>query len=100
MYFCCKISGLGFLRTILGFSLVFATRNIFKSFAINVSKILYPTAAENTKGKNFNKSPREVFIELATIYTTYFLVGLNTVYTIPVVFRFLRIERPTFYTEI
>ncbi|EEB14759.1 sphingosine-1-phosphate phosphatase, putative [Pediculus humanus corporis] len=88
--------GLGLLRTILGFTLVLATRNITKSFVVNVLSAF----AKNVTLKNYKKKTKEVFIELTTIYATYFLVGLNTVYSIPLIFRYLGIERPTFYTEI
>lgn len=47
-----------------------------------------------------DKRKRLIFIELASKFATYFAIGFNIIYFIPLLFRYLGIERPTFYTEI
>ncbi|XP_063241950.1 sphingosine-1-phosphate phosphatase 1-like [Bacillus rossius redtenbacheri] len=84
----CAMLGLGFLRTAIGFCCVLATRAVGKSAS-------YATLCALPRC-----SPGRDAVALAYSFATCYLMGFNTVYLLPSVFRLLGIERPTFYTEI
>lgn len=88
------------LRTILGFGIVLALRmfckigvKIFLCWVLDVD-------GESINNPKLNTSRRATFVELCVKFVTYFIIGFSIVYAIPVLFRYLGIERPTFYTEI
>ncbi|XP_046395785.1 sphingosine-1-phosphate phosphatase 1-like [Ischnura elegans] len=93
-----EMMGLMLLRTALGFSCIVATRAICKwaSYATLRAVLLGTNKSPNEP----STSRAEVAVELGYKFFTYAAVGFNTLYLLPGAFRLLRIERPTFYTEI
>lgn len=89
------------LRTVFGMCCIMATRAIGKS-------ITYAMAcAALGKDKNeVRNSPSSLqnkiktIVELSHTYLTYGLIGINTHYFLPIVFKLIGIGRPDFYTEI
>lgn len=89
------------IRTIIGFCCVLATRVLAKSISYNFFCALLRQNVQDLKNsENTLQNKHKTFVELCCKYITYALIGFNTLYLMPNVFRLLRIERPTFYTEI
>ena len=58
---------------------------------------------EKTKLKNMKNSVdnvRKNLIELTTKFSTYSVLGFNTLFVVPLIFKYFGIERRSFYTEI
>lgn len=89
------------IRTIIGFMCVIATRVIAKSVSYHfLCALLRQNVDHMRKSENTLENKHKLFIELSCKYIICALIGFNTLYPLPMVFRALRIERPTFYTEI
>lgn len=89
------------IRTIIGFCCVLATRAVAKTLSYSLCcTILRQNVDDLRKSENTLKNKHKTFVELSCKYFTCALIGFNTLYFLPNVFRILRIERPTFYTEI
>ncbi|KAG5675158.1 hypothetical protein PVAND_005084 [Polypedilum vanderplanki] len=60
----------------------------------------------NEDGKALKNAPNTVdnrrknFIDLSTKFLTYFLLGFNTLFVTPLIFKYFNIQRNSFYTEI
>ncbi|KAK5644368.1 hypothetical protein RI129_005668 [Pyrocoelia pectoralis] len=90
-----------FLRTFIGFACVVIT----KQFAISLSyNFLCTLLRQNVdvlrKSENSLHNKHKNFVDLVCKFVTCALIGFNTIYVIPHIFRLFRIERPTFYTEV
>lgn len=90
-----EMIGTSILRTIIGFCCIIGTRAICKSASYATLCFLL----QSSEIKNSAHSKTKTAIELSYKYITYVLLGFNILYLLPSVFRLLRIERPTFYTE-
>lgn len=96
-----EMLGCALLRTTLGFCGVLATRAVGKAFSyalvcawLGSDKNQLRDSADSLDNKN------KIIVELCYKYFTYGLIGFNTTYVFPNVFALLRIDRPTYYTEI
>lgn len=96
----CYFAGLGILRTVIGLSCVLATRAWCKwaSYA-TVCALLRLNASDIKKQCYSVHNHQKNIVELSYKFITSVLVGFNTTYLMPSVFRLLGIARPTFYTE-
>jgi sphingosine-1-phosphate phosphatase 1 len=95
------VVGLCFLRAAIGFSCIVATRAICKSASYaTLCFLLQLNSSELKKTAHTAPSSAKNTVEISYKYITYVLLGFNTLYLLPNVFKLLRIERPTFYTEI
>ncbi|XP_049868050.1 sphingosine-1-phosphate phosphatase 1-like [Pectinophora gossypiella] len=93
--------GCTILRTILGFCGVVATRAIAKSFSYAfVCALLGKDKNELRNSEDSLDNKNKIFVELCYKYFTYGMIGFNTTYVFPNVFDLLKINRPTYYTEI
>lgn len=93
--------GIALLRTIIGFALVLLTRQIAKKGSYNfLCAILRQDVDNMKKCENNVQNKHKTFVELGCKYITCALIGFNILYSISHLFRFLHIERPSFYTEI
>ncbi|XP_075232293.1 sphingosine-1-phosphate phosphatase 1-like [Lycorma delicatula] len=107
--------GLGALRTVIGMCCIVGTRALCKSIYYAVlhyraSKTSNSNREANEEDNhNINESMTatqlekdnvKLTIDLCSKYLTYVMIEFITLYLLPKVFRILRIERPTFYTEI
>ncbi|XP_050314573.1 sphingosine-1-phosphate phosphatase 1-like isoform X2 [Anthonomus grandis grandis] len=89
------------LRTLLGFLCVLATRQVVKSLSYSFICMLVKQDETTIKqSKNTWQNKHKTFVELGCKYLTCGAIGFNMLYTLPQLFRFLKIERPTFFTEI
>lgn len=89
------------LRTILGFVGVLLTRWLAKKYTYSmVCALLGQNVNDIKQSANTLQNKRKTIVELTCKYVTCALIGFNALYLIPHMFRLLRIERPTFYTEI
>lgn len=96
-----EMLGCTILRTILGFCGVLATRAIGKSFSYAViCALLGKDKNELRNSENSLDNKNKIIVELCYKYFTYGMIGFNTTYVFPNVFDLLRINRPTYYTEI
>jgi len=93
--------GLCLLRAAIGFSCLMATKAICKSASYATICFLFQLNSEELKKTAHTTSnSAKNKVELGYKYITYVLMGFNMLYLLPSVFKLLRIERPTFYTEI
>lgn len=89
------------IRTVIGFTCVFLTMKYGKKVSYSfLCALLREDADHIKKSANTVKNKHKTFVELGCKYFQCFAVGFNTMYVLPPLFRFLHIERPTFYTEI
>ncbi|KAL0830977.1 hypothetical protein ABMA28_001865 [Loxostege sticticalis] len=96
-----EMLGCTILRTILGFCGVLATRAIGKSFSYAViCALLGKDKNELRNSENSLDNKNKIIVELCYKYFTYGMIGFNTTYVFPNVFDLLKINRPTYYTEI
>ncbi|PNF35891.1 Sphingosine-1-phosphate phosphatase 1 [Cryptotermes secundus] len=96
-----EMLGLSALRTVIGFCCIVATRALCKSASYaTVCTLLRLNSRELQQSQNSIKNRQKITVELSYTFITYALLGFNTVYLLPSVFRLMSIERPTFYTEI
>lgn len=95
-----RMLGIGVVRTVFGFGLVFLTRMIFKTLSKTFLCNLLQVSLDQLKAEDTNLRRKATFVELTIKFVTCFAMGFNIVFSIPALFRYLGIERPTFYTEI
>ncbi|KAG6445482.1 sphingosine-1-phosphate phosphatase 1 [Manduca sexta] len=96
-----EMLGCTILRTILGFCGVLATRAIGKSVSYAfVCALLGKDKNALRNSENSLNNKHKIIVELSYKYFTYGMIGYNTTYVFPNVFDLLRINRPTYYTEI
>lgn len=89
------------VRTALGFSGVFATKNFCKFFCyIIMCNVLQINWRELMKCQDYNGNRNKVFVDLVYKYISCFMIGVNAVYLLPQVFSIIGIGRSAFYTEI
>ncbi|CAH1105179.1 unnamed protein product [Psylliodes chrysocephalus] len=89
------------LRTIIGFVGVVLTKKFCNYFTYNfLCALLREDVDSLKKSENTLQNKHKTFVELSCKYVFCGMIGFNTMYVIPQLFRFLRIERPTFFTEI
>lgn len=89
------------LRTFIGFVTVLLTKKVFTSITYNfLCAILRQDVNNLKKSENTLQNKHKTFVELSCKYVFCAMIGFNAVYVLPQLFRFLRIERPTFFTEI
>nr|UCK81541.1 sphingosine-1-phosphate phosphatase 1 [Arenicola marina] len=82
------------MRLSIGVVILFSTRAVFKAMTLNATCWL---AGVDRRDKAAHQNIR---IELPCKFITYAAIAFNTVYLAPQVFRYLGIERETFFTEI
>lgn len=96
-----RMLGLLLLRTILGLCSVLATRAIAKSISYAfVCALLGKDKNELRNSENTLENRDKTIVELCYKYFTCGMIGFNTLYLLPNVFKALDIGRPDFYTEI
>lgn len=89
------------LRTVIGFTCVLLTKEIVRNATYHIlCAILGENVDSLKKSENTLQNKHKNFVELSCKYAYCGLIGFNTVYLLPQLFRFMRIERPTFFTEI
>jgi len=84
----------------LGVFLVFLTRLVAKTVMVKFLNSILNVHLSHLKDSDPVLRRKASFMELATKFVTCFAMGFNIVFSIPALFRYLGIERPTFYTEI
>lgn len=96
-----EMLGCTLLRTTLGFCGVLATRALGKSLSYAIiSALLGKDKNELRNSENSLDNNNKIIVELCYKYFTYGMIGFNTTYVFPNVFQLLKINRPTYYTEI
>ncbi|XP_030753286.1 sphingosine-1-phosphate phosphatase 2-like [Sitophilus oryzae] len=89
------------LRTLIGFFFVFLTRQITKPLSYSfICTILKKDEQELKQSENTWANKHKTIAELGCKFVTCAMIGFNIMYLLPQLFKFLRIERPTFFTEI
>lgn len=89
------------LRTIIGFTFVLSIKTFGKQLSyIVLCTILGEKVEDIKKAENTLHNKHKTFVELGSKYFTCAAIGFCTLYVLPPLFRFINIERPTFYTEI
>lgn len=93
--------GLIILRTVIGLCVVIATRAVGKSIAYAfVCMLLGRDKNEVKASENTLENCDKVIVELSYKFFVCSIIGFNTNYLLPNVFKMLNIGRPDFYTEI
>ncbi|XP_055546404.1 sphingosine-1-phosphate phosphatase 1-like [Wyeomyia smithii] len=93
--------GMLLLRTVLGLCCIVATRAFGKSISYAfVCFLLGRDKNELRRSENTLENKNKIIVELSYKFYTYGMIGFNTQYLLPTVFKLLRIGRPDFYTEI
>ncbi|CAL4134619.1 unnamed protein product [Meganyctiphanes norvegica] len=93
--------GLSLLRTVVGLVLIVAVRATFKSLSYaTICALLQVRADDVRKKKDHISSRKRLIVELFYKFITYIAIGFTIIFTAPVAFRVMGVERPTFYTEI
>ncbi|VEN50576.1 unnamed protein product [Callosobruchus maculatus] len=89
------------LRTIIGFGCVLLTKELFRHLTYQVlCAVLGVDADDLKKSENTLQNKHKTFVDLSCKYVYCGMIGFNTLYMLPQLFRALGIERPTFFTEI
>ncbi|XP_035910730.1 sphingosine-1-phosphate phosphatase 1-like [Anopheles stephensi] len=93
--------GLLLLRTVLGLCCIVASRAFAKSISYAfVCFILGRDKNELRQSEDTLENKNKIIVELSYKLFTYGVIGFNTQYLLPSVFKLLNIGRPDFYTEI
>jgi len=96
-----KMLGLGVIRTFIGLLCVVLTRSLCKSFGYSIVCFMLgrdPNEVKNSEDSLENK--HKMMAELTYKFITYGMIGLDTTFLLPNLFKFLSIGRPDFYTEV
>lgn len=89
------------LRTAIGFFFVLLTRQLFQSVTYSfICMLLKEDESKLKQSENTLQNKHKTIVELGCKYVTCAMIGFNILYVLPQLFRFFRIERPTFFTEI
>ncbi|XP_025828982.1 sphingosine-1-phosphate phosphatase 1 [Agrilus planipennis] len=89
------------LRTTLGFVLLLFIRSIAKSVSYKfLCTLLGQNATEIKNSKDSLDNKHKTFVDLGCKYLTCAVIGFSLIYLLPNLFKFLKIERPTFCTEL
>lgn len=89
------------LRTVVGLVVVGATEFVGKELFYTILCSLLKEDKKNLKSmKNSVDHVRKNFIDLTTKFTTYSVLGFNTLFVVPLIFKYFNIQRDSFYTEI
>lgn len=89
------------MRMILGLAIIALVLTTCKRVSYNWLCALLGQNPDNIKNsENSLDNKHKTFVELSCKFISCAIVGLHIVYFIPLLFRSLGIERPTFYTEI
>ncbi|XP_058815818.1 sphingosine-1-phosphate phosphatase 2-like [Topomyia yanbarensis] len=93
--------GMLLLRTVLGLCCIVATRAFGKSISYAfVCFLLGRDKNELRRSENTLENKNKIIVELSYKFFTYGMIGFNTQYLLPKVFKLLKIGRPDFYTEV
>lgn len=96
-----QMLGLMILRTVLGLCCVVATRALGKSIAYAFVCALLRRDKNEVKASESSLENRDkIIVELSYKFFACSLIGFNTNWLLPNVFKMLGIGRPDFYTEI
>lgn len=88
-------------RTALGFVTIALTKIITKWLTYSTLCTVLRVNVDNLKkSANTLENKHKTFVDLSYKYLACLAIGFNTLYTLPIAFRYFGIERPTFYTEI
>lgn len=87
------------LRTVIGLCVVVATRAVGKSIAYAFVCMLLGRDKKEVKASE-NSDRDKITAELSYKFFVCSIIGFNTNYLLPNVFKMLNIGRPDFYTEI
>lgn len=91
--------GLIILRTVLGLCCVIATRAVGK--AVSYAFVCMLLGRDKNEVKASESTDRDkITVELSYKFFVCSMIGFNTNYLLPNVFKMLNIGRPDFYTEI
>ena len=82
------------LRLAIGVVILFSTRAVMKAIMYNTIRLITGMSSAEMK------SQQRLVVELPYKFCTYTVIAFNSVYLAPQVFKFMGIERPTFFTEI
>lgn len=82
------------LRLSIGVVILFSTRAVMKTLTLNVICWLTKQDKEDVRAH------QKLIVELPLKFFTYMAIAFNSVYLAPQVFRYMGIERPTYFTEI
>lgn len=89
------------LRTVIGLSIAGASEFVGKLLSYSALCIYY--GVDNKKLKEMPNSLDNTvknFIDQTSKFLTYSFLGFNVVFLVPQLFKFLNIQRDSFYTEI
>ena len=86
--------GLCILRTIIGLLLIYATRQIVKTFVLRSTCSFYGLDWKNPEIKRLAQ------VEMPYYFLTYFAIGFNIASICPLAFRAMGINRDYSYTEL
>lgn len=96
-----EMLGMMLLRTVLGLCCILATRAIGKSVSFAVVCALLGRDKNELRLSDSSLENRDkTTVELCYKYFSCAMIGFNTAYLLPNVFKLLGIGRPDFYTEI
>lgn len=96
-----QMFGLLILRTVIGLCCIVATRALGKSVCYAfVCALLGRSKNEIKSSENTLENKHKTIVELVYKFFTCSLIGFNTQFLLPNVFKTLNIGRPDFYTEI
>lgn len=89
------------LRTVIGLAVVAGTEFIGKELSYKVLCSFLKEDGKKLKNmKNSVENVRKNFIDLTSKFTTYSVLGFNTLFLVPLIYQYFNIQRDSFYTEI
>lgn len=89
------------LRTVIGLAIAGATEFIGKEgFYTILCSLLKEDKKKLKSMKNSVDNVRKNFVDLTTKFATYSVLGFNVLFVVPLIFKYLNIQRDSFYSEI